>query len=93
MTTYPAYPSMNFTARAKHAPYPSMAYVAHHPSAHCRSLTFQNMQFAREAISTLMRGECDLEARLNLQALIFAAFQKARRNHDSARCLGFRLPG
>ena len=73
--------------------YPTAAEMLHHPARVARRMTFENMNAIERCRKSLLSGECDLKARLNAQAVILHAVQMARRNNDSAKCHGFRLPG
>lgn len=78
---------------AKTSSYPTAAEMLHHPARVARRMAFENMNAIARCREVLLRGECDLAARLNAQAVIIHAAHMARRNDFSAKCHGFRLPG
>lgn len=78
---------------AKTSSYPTAAEMLHHPARVARRMAFENMNAIERCRKALLRGECDLAARLNAQSVIIHAAHMARRNNDSAKCYGFRLPG
>lgn len=71
--------------------YPTTQDLLHRPAAVRRITAFENLNWAEEAIRTLLRANLDDEKRLQLKTYARASLQRARRDGESAHYLGCAL--